>query len=75
MEKKDSFEKMQALVSELSKVRPNQEKVKKMMEEQGLPYTTDLIEQMSSVLMAVSQSKKFITTEKEVKQKRQVVDL
>lgn len=65
----DRFKKMEELVEELTKNRPNQNKVKKLMQEQGLDYSADPVEQMTRVLSAVSQINKF------KKQKRQVVEL
>lgn len=65
----DRLKRMEELVGELTKNRPNQKKVKKLMQEQGLDYSTDPVEQMTRVLSAVSQINKF------KKQKRQVVEL
>jgi hypothetical protein len=69
MPKANQLEIMEELVSELTKNRPNQNKVKKLMEAQGLDYSGDPVEQMTRVLSAVSQFNKI------KKQKRQVVEL
>lgn len=50
-----SFETLQVLIEELTKDRPNQARVKKGMLENGLNYTSDPIQQMSSVLALMSQ--------------------
>lgn len=55
MAKSVSFETLQILIEELTKERPNQARVKKGMLENGLNYTPDPIQQMSSVLALMSQ--------------------
>lgn len=55
MAKSVSFEALQLLIQELTKDRPNQARVKKAMLENGLSYTPDPIQQMSSVLALMSQ--------------------
>ena len=50
-----SFESLQNLIDELTKGKPSQAKVRRLMQENGLDYTTDSIQQMSSVLTLMSQ--------------------
>lgn len=54
MAKKISFESLEGLISELTKEKPSQGKVKKLMLENGLEYTPDSIQQMSVVLALMS---------------------
>jgi hypothetical protein len=55
MAKSVSFEALQGLIEELTKERPNQARVKKGMVENGLDYSPDPIQQMSTVLTLMSQ--------------------
>lgn len=55
MAKFTSVEDLQILIEELTKSRPNQERVKKLMQANGLSYTSDSIQQMTSVLTLMSQ--------------------
>ncbi len=68
MSKTVSFETLHPLIDELTKEKPNQARVKKLMLENGLAYTNDSIAQMSVVLGLMSQfpldSKKRKTKEK-----------
>ena len=61
MVKMKSFETLQLLIEELSKGKPNQTRVRKLMLESGLEYTPDSIQQMSTVLVLMS---KLSPTEK-----------
>ncbi|MGE0631698.1 MAG: hypothetical protein AB7O96_04785 [Pseudobdellovibrionaceae bacterium] len=45
---------LQVLVDELTKNEPNKAKIKKLMIACGLPYSTDPIHQLSTVLNSVS---------------------
>jgi len=54
MAKSISFESLQSLIEELTKVKPNQARVKKLMQANGLEYTSDSIQQMSLVLTLMS---------------------
>lgn len=47
---KDRAANLQNLIAELLKERPNKEKIKELMNQSGLKYTSDPIEQMSTVL-------------------------
>ena len=47
---KDRAANLQNLIEELLKERPNKEKIKDLMNQSGLKYTSDPIEQMSTVL-------------------------
>jgi hypothetical protein len=68
MAKNVSFETLKSLIIELTKDKPSQVRVKKLMQENGLEYTNDSIQQMSSVLALMSQipaeAKKRKTKEK-----------
>lgn len=55
MAKSISFESLQSLIEELTKTKPNQARVKKLMQANGLVYNPDSIQQMSSVLSLMSQ--------------------
>ncbi len=55
MAKNVSFETLKSLITELTKDKPSQVRVKKLMQENGLEYTNDSIQQMSSVLALMSQ--------------------
>ncbi len=55
MGKRVSVEALQSLIEELSKDKPNQARVKKGMAENGLSYTSDPIQQMSTVLTLMSE--------------------
>ena len=54
MAKTVSFETLTSLITELTKDKPNQIRVKKLMQENGLEYTNDSIQQMSTVLGLMS---------------------
>ncbi len=54
MSKTIDVENLQLLIEELTKTKPNQTKVKKLMTDHGLSYTPDAIQQMSTVLMLMS---------------------
>jgi|JI10StandDraft_1071094.scaffolds.fasta_scaffold3441343_2 hypothetical protein len=45
------------LVSELQKNSPNQTKIKELFLKLSLPFSTDPIEQMATVLMAIDRQK------------------
>lgn len=47
---------LQGLVDELTKDEPNKAKIKKLMTACGLPYSTNPIHQLSTVLNSVSTS-------------------
>lgn len=51
---KVTIESLEPLIEELIKDKPNTMKIKKMMMDQGLPFTSDPIQQMSVVLTAMS---------------------
>lgn len=55
MAKTITFEDLQSLIEELTKLKPNQTRVKKLMQANGLDYTSDSIQQMSTVLTLMSQ--------------------
>jgi hypothetical protein len=54
MAKQVSFEALTSLIQELTKDKPSQARVKKLMQENGLEYTNDSIQQMSTVLGMMS---------------------
>jgi hypothetical protein len=54
MAKFTSVEDLQLLIEELTKERPNQVRVKKLMQANGIPYSPDSIQQMSTVLTLMS---------------------
>jgi uncharacterized protein (DUF885 family) len=54
MARQVSFEALTSLIQELTKDKPNQTRVKKLMQENGLEYTNDSIQQMSTVLGMMS---------------------
>jgi hypothetical protein len=54
MAKTHSFETLQVLIEELTKDKPSQTRVRKLMQQNGLEYTPDSIQQMSSVLVLMS---------------------
>ncbi len=54
MAKLESFETLQLLIEELTKDKPNQPRVRKLMLDSGLEYTSDAIQQMSTVLVLMS---------------------
>jgi len=68
MAKEVSFETLKSLIQELTKDKPSQARVKKLMQENGLEYTNDSIQQMSTVLSLMShfpvEAKKRKTKEK-----------
>lgn len=49
-----SFATLTSLIEELIKDKPNQTRVKKLMQENGLEYTNDSIAQMNTVLVLMS---------------------
>ncbi len=49
-----TVESLEPLIEELIKDKPSSTKIKKMMMDQGLEYTSDPIQQMSLVLTAMS---------------------
>jgi hypothetical protein len=49
-----SYETLSSLIEELTKDKPNQTRVKKLMHENGLEYTNDSIAQMNTVLGLMS---------------------
>ncbi len=49
-----TIESLEPLIEELMKDKPSSPKLKKMMMDQGLQYTTDPIQQMSVVLSAMA---------------------
>lgn len=51
---KISFEALEGLIGELTKDKPSQGKVRKLMLQNGLEYTPDSIQQMSAVLTLMS---------------------
>lgn len=68
MARQVSVEALKSLIQELTKEKPSQTRVKKLMQENGLEYTNDSIQQMSSVLSLMSnfpvETKKRKTKEK-----------
>lgn len=55
---------LEVLINELLKERPNKEKIKDLMNKSGLKYSTDPIEQMSSVLTLMQNTPAKIRKEK-----------
>lgn len=55
MSKKVALETINHLVEEMTKAKPDQAIVKKLMNQAGLQYEADLIHQMGSVLGLVAQ--------------------
>jgi hypothetical protein len=55
MAKMTSCETLQPLIEELTKERPNQARVKKLMQANGIAYSPDSIQQLSTVLTLMSQ--------------------
>ena len=51
---KVNIEALEPLIHELTKVSPSTVKVKKMMLEQGLPFSVDPIQQLSTVLTVMN---------------------
>lgn len=51
-----SVDNLNSLIEELIKSKPDQKKIKLMMEEAGLKYTPDNIDQMNTVLQFMSSS-------------------
>lgn len=51
-----SVENLDSLIEELTKNKPDQKKIKLMMEQVGLKYSSDSIEQMNMVLQFMSSS-------------------
>lgn len=52
-----SVENIDLLIEELMKSKPDQKRVKVMMEKAGLKYSTNYIEQMNTVLRFISSPK------------------
>lgn len=50
-------EALQALVEELISNKPNQGKLKRLMQESGIPYDQDPVNQMNQVLMALNRER------------------
>lgn len=68
---KITVESLEPLIEELTKDKPNAHKVKKMMVDQGLQYTSDHIQQMGMVLSVMS----GLTTATRQKKSAELADL
>ncbi len=64
-----SFETLTSLIEELTKDKPNQSRVKKLMQENGIEYTNDSIAQMNTVLGLMSHIQLEPTKKRKSKEK------